>query len=725
MSTKTIKKFTALLLSMILSASIFLMPGFFAGAADSEEMSWSFDSETGKLTLSGNGPMEKFIEIGNGAVPWYEYSDSIKEFYINEGITTICHPAFSESERIEKVTIPSSVKKIADYAFSDCEAIESISIPDGVVEIGESAFNGCLSLKTVSIGKDLIEIGHSAFYKCPSIESFTVSSENPAFSSDECGVLFNKDKTNLIQYPIGNTRDTYNVPDGVENIAAESFMDASALVNISLPDSVTYIGGNPFGGTAFFDTPANWTDGILYMNDKYLIAAEYGDKISGAYEVREGTKVIAGCAFMSCDSLTSVTIPASVVSVGESAFRCPYLTEIIVDEESEYLTSVDNVLFTKDMSELVCYPMAKTETSYEIPSGVTRIADFAFELSTLSDIVIPEGVTEIGEWAFCANYGLSEVTLPESLINIAYSAFYYCTELKTVSFGSKLQRIDKKAFLECGIKDVYYNGTEKDWEKVIILTGNDALLNAEFHALHIELEANNIIISYPADCFDEEVTFSIEDLNGTSDEIAGGIYDTENRKRIGLYSIKPLNAASEVVQPTGKVEIRLPFTKVEEENVTYIIYHVFMDGVREKFTTNPKAATDKLLRIVDGYYVIEVDHFSEFVIYAELNETGSDPAEKTVASISIASLPTKTSYTYKSGNIDLSGIALTVAYSDGTTETVTDTSKMKVTGFDNTKTGEQTVTVEYEGKTTTFDVTVSYAWWQWIIRILLLGFLWY
>ena len=700
------------------------MPGFFAGAADTEEMSWSFDSETGKLTLSGNGPMEKFIEIGNGAVPWYEYSDSIKELYINEGITTICQPAFVESESLEKVTIPSSVKKIADNAFLYCEALENIAIPDGVVEIGESAFNGCLSLKTVIIGKDLTEIGHYAFYYCPSLESFTVSSDNTAFSSDEYGVLFNKDKTELIQYPIGNTRDTYNVPDGVKNIAAESFMDASALANISLPDSVTYIGGNPFGGTVFFDTPANWKDGILYINDKYLISAGYTGEPSGAYEVREGTKVIAGCAFMNC-GLTSITIPASVVSVGESAFRCENLSEIIVDEKSEYLTSVDNVLFTKDMSELVYYPMAKTETSYEIPSGVTRIADFAFELSTLSDIVIPEGVTEIGELAFCANYGLSEVTLPESLINIAYSAFYYCTELKTVSFGSELQSIDKNAFFECGIKDVYYNGTEKDWKKVIIISGNDALFNAEFHALHIELEANNIIISYPAGCFDEEVTFSIEDLNGTSDEIPGGIYDTENRKRIGLYSIKPLNAASEVVQPTGKVEIRLPFTKVEEEDVTYIIYHVFMDGVREKFTTNPKAATDKLLRIVDGYYVIEVDHFSEFVICAELNETGSEPAEKTVTSISIATLPSKTSYTYKSGNLDLSGIALTVTYSDGTTETVTDTSKMNVSGFDNSKTGKQAITVEYEGATTSFDVTVSYAWWQWIIRVLLLGFLWY
>ena len=76
-------------------------------------------------------------------------------------------------------------------------------------------------------------------------------------------------------------------------------------------------------------------------------------------------------------------------------------------------------------------------------------------------------------------------------------------------------------------------------------------------------------------------------------------------------------------------------------------------------------------------------------------------------------------------SLNLSGLALNMTYADGTTETVTDTSKMNVTGFDNSKTGTQTVTVEYEGVTASFDVTVSYAWWQWIIRILLLGFLWY
>ena len=320
MSTKTLKKLTALLLSMILSASIFIIPGIFAGAAEPEKISWNFDSETGKLTISGNGKMEEFFVTEEvTGYPWSEHQKTIKEVYIEEGITNISLNAFCSFENLKNVVIPSTVKSIGEYAFEDCSSLESITIPDGVVELETGAFTGCNSLKTVNIGKGLTEFDRSSFYYCKSLETFEVSTENSAFSSED-GVLFNKDKTKLILYPTGNSRATYNVPEGVEIIGTESFMDAVALENISLPDSVIQIDGNPFGGTAFFENEDNWTNGILYINEKYLIFGGYNTEISGDYTIREGTKVIAGCAFLSCD-LTSVTIPASVVSVGETAFR--------------------------------------------------------------------------------------------------------------------------------------------------------------------------------------------------------------------------------------------------------------------------------------------------------------------------------------------------------------------------------------------------------------------
>ena len=96
-----------------------------------------------------------------------------------------------------------------------------------------------------------------------------------------------------------------------------------------------------------------------------------------------------------------------------------------------------------------------------------------------------------------------------------------------------------------------------------------------------------------------------------------------------------------------------------------------------------------------------------------------------ITGIKIISLPNKTQYTYKSGGLDLSGIAVKEMYSDGTSKIITDTSAFTSYGFNTDSVGTKTVTVAYGGYTDEFEITVSYAWWQWIIRILLLGFIWY
>ncbi len=98
----------------------------------------------------------------------------------------------------------------------------------------------------------------------------------------------------------------------------------------------------------------------------------------------------------------------------------------------------------------------------------------------------------------------------------------------------------------------------------------------------------------------------------------------------------------------------------------------------------------------------------------------------TMTSVAIKTLPEKVNYTYKvDSDIDLDGLTLEVSYSDGSTAVVSDTSMMKASGYSAATAGNQTVTVEYEGFTVQYGVKVEYAWWQWIIRILLLGFIWY
>jgi len=113
-------------------------------------------------------------------------------------------------------------------------------------------------------------------------------------------------------------------------------------------------------------------------------------------------KSIVYSAFSDCKYLRSITIPDSVVDISVSAFSgCEMLREIDVDSNNEYYTSIDGVLFNKDVSKIICYPVAKTNARYVIPDSVTSISNGAFNsYKNLTNITIPNSVTSIGDDAF-------------------------------------------------------------------------------------------------------------------------------------------------------------------------------------------------------------------------------------------------------------------------------------------------------------------------------------
>ena len=119
-------------------------------------------------------------------------------------------------------------------------------------------------------------------------------------------------------------------------------------------------------------------------------------------DIPNGVTSIGGSAFCDCTNLTSVTIPDSVTSIGKEAFGgCGNLTSINVDNNNTYYSSLDGVLFNATKSEILQYPIGKTQTTYTIPNGVTSIGGNAFRKCTnLTSVTIPESVTSIGGWAF-------------------------------------------------------------------------------------------------------------------------------------------------------------------------------------------------------------------------------------------------------------------------------------------------------------------------------------
>ncbi len=217
----------------------------------------------------------------------------------------------------------------------------------------------------------------------------------------------------------------------------------------------------------------------------------------------------------------------------------------------------------------------------------------------------------------------------------------------------------------------------------------------------------NVSATYLLGCYDENVTLEVALIEG--DREPGGVYmvDGEYYKQIGLYNIKTVNENSEVVQPNEgyKVTIRIAIPEAYKNQTSFMIYHRFTGGGREQLSTS--AGT---LRIENGYLVFEVTKFSEFEIFV--------PA----AYIKITHLPDKTVYYYNTAKeLDLTGLRIRYTNSNGTTKMLNESSPLTVTGFDGTQVGKQTITVKYGQYSDTFDVTVKYNWWQWIIHVLFLG----
>jgi len=212
----------------------------------------------------------------------------------------------------------STITIIPQGAFSGCTSLTSITIPDGVTSIG-GAFDGCTSLISITIPSSVIYINiyffhDNAFKNCTSLTAINVDVGNTAFSSQD-GVLYNKSKTALIQYPEGKTGNTFTIPDSVTDIRGSAFEKCTNLTSVTLPDSVTIIRDNAFSGCTS------------------LTSVTLPDSVTD----------IGGGAFNGCTSLTSVTLPNGVTRIEGVFERCTSLISITIPDS---VTSVHTPLLS-------------------------------------------------------------------------------------------------------------------------------------------------------------------------------------------------------------------------------------------------------------------------------------------------------------------------------------------------------------------------------------------
>ena len=262
--------------------------------------------------------------------------------------------AFYGNTALTSVTIPDFVTSISDYTFYNCTGLTSVTIPDSVTSIGSSAFYGCTGLTSVTIPNSVTSIGSSAFYGCTGltsvvipdsvtsigVQAFSGCSSLESITIPFVGAEAGKTSQDTYQYPFGyifgttsytggtkvtqsyygystssSTSTTYYIPSSLRsvtvtggNILYGAFYNCSMLTSVTIPDSVTSIGGFAFYGCAG------------------LASVTIPDSVTS----------IGGYAFRSCTGLTSVTIPDSVTSIGWDAFRnCTGLTSVTIGNSVE------------------------------------------------------------------------------------------------------------------------------------------------------------------------------------------------------------------------------------------------------------------------------------------------------------------------------------------------------------------------------------------------------
>ena len=160
------------------------------------------------------------------------------EYKIPNGVIKIDDYAFANCQNLKNIVIPSSVDTIGEAAFMT-SGLNSVDIPEGVTTIGKDSFTGS-NISKVTIPSSVTKIGSYAFAICPRVQELQVSLDNANYSSMD-GVLFNKDKTILKQYPIGNEEENYEVPNSVELIEKHAFSFNEKLNAITILDNVKNI----------------------------------------------------------------------------------------------------------------------------------------------------------------------------------------------------------------------------------------------------------------------------------------------------------------------------------------------------------------------------------------------------------------------------------------------------------------------------------------------------
>lgn len=529
------KRITCIVLSFLFLIGVFSLTSS-AETVDSgtcgDGLTWTLD-DTGTLTIGGYGVMDDYLVRlyvpVNGEVyyPWYDYRENINTVVISSGITRIGNQAFCDCSALTSVSISDTVTDIGVGAFANCAVLPEIIIPNSVTVIEDSAFAYDPALAAVTLSTQLTEFGEGVFSYCESLESVGEIPSGvtvlPWRLFENCSSLSEVTlpsslisiKNSVFYYC--TSLESISFPATLTEIGIGAFM-GSGLTNVTIPGTLTSLGGKAFANSALENVtleygltaiPEGLFSGCGYLQDPEIpssvktignSAFQYCNAFKNVV-IPEGVETIGENAF-DCNSIETVSFPESLKSIGNNAFRGKlrniyipsgvesiglnafggfYITEYTVADNNLYYSSDDGILYNKDMTTLIKYPLLKSSgvSSFTVPAGVEQIGEYAFSDCYFGGVVLPDSLTEIGNAAFYNCDSIRSIAVPDGVTTIGDKAFTPCDILSSIRLPASLTSIGAQAFKNSPtLTSIDFDGARCQWARVTIGANNTELTNA-------------------------------------------------------------------------------------------------------------------------------------------------------------------------------------------------------------------------------------------------------
>lgn len=602
---------------------------------------WKFEQLSSILTIEGVGEMENY-HTKVARRPWQAYLESVKKIKIGENITSIGNAAFRDMQNLESVDFATTITRIGSSAFYGDTFLASVDFPETLEEIGDNAFRKCSSLKRLDFPKNLSLIGTYSFYSCSNVTD----------------IVFKGDK--------------------LEEIADYAFPYASKLQNVKLPSSLKRI-----GDYAFY----------------------YASGALETIELPESLEIIGDRAFAYDKMLTSIIIPNNVRKIGDLAFlSCGSMTDIKL---SENLESIGRQAFE------YCKKLKKIE----FPNTLRSIGDSAFYgCVSFERIDIPNSVTAVGNFAFQNETKLKIFSIGENLDVVRLNWLDKNSRLEELISYSKIPPVlditnsnipKEKITLYVPLKSLN-DYRLSDWNIFMAIEPISSLLEVNIIEMPSKLEyriGEDLVLDGKLELvYDDDIKDTIlmtdEDVAcfGFNNKTAGEQEVTLDYKGFtSKFSVNVINEVNslEIKTLPNKIEYRKGDTKDLSGGSVILTYDDGSQMVLEM--DSPELTIRGFDRITPGENQIYVD-------YQDLTTEFTIIYIKSPESIVVSVAPSKLEY--KLGEeMDVENGVIRLIYDDGSSKDIDMIDpEIIYTGFDNTQYGINTITVDYHGFTTTFDI---------------------